>query len=220
MHENTDHFLLAFVKLPAVTAIILCFACTHPNERVLFSLHQVYASSQFSGRDLRDRTIVVTPVLTAQGALDNESIEPERIMKFAAERRVDLKLVSPDGFHSSFSSRTGVKALTGFYDRVFRADFNALQSDRKFWERIGGDYLLAIKIVHGLRAVDDNKDTVRQVRVEGELWRRDSVDVLWRVAVDGRCEGAVRSDSDLIMKAIVRVFEALPETPGYGKGQW
>nr|MCU0608880.1 hypothetical protein [Chitinispirillaceae bacterium] len=176
--------------------------------------------SQFSGKDLRDRTIVVTPVLTAQGALPNESLEPARIMKFVAEHRGDLRLVTPDGFHNSFASRSGTKALEGFYDRIFRADFNALQSDRKFWDRIGGDYLMALKIVHGLRSVDEHKDTIRQVRVEGELWRRDAIDVLWRVAIDTRCVGAVQPDSDLLMKAIVRAFEALPGSAGYGKGQW
>jgi hypothetical protein len=115
----------------------------------------------------------------------------------------------------------GTATLDSFYLMLYKGEMVSLQNSGEIWKQVGSDFLMVLKLTHGLRMKTARKQATRRIRLEGELWDCDSMEVVWRVSVDGRGLGEKDTDRQLLLKAVCRVFEALPTVvPGYGKGRW
>jgi hypothetical protein len=132
-----------------------------------------------------------------------------------------LPLQPPRAFENRFIDKFGPDELESAYEKLYKGSIVEFQNAPTFWNEVHGDYLMALRLTYGLsiKAIDNRK--MRQIRLEGELWDCDSMEVVWRTAVSGRCEDVQESDATLLMDAVCRIFSALPAVrPGYGKNKW
>jgi hypothetical protein len=211
--------LCFMVKLSIVAGILISIvSCTHHQQ---FTLLQLYRKNNFSGRDFHGEQITVFPLLTRNGTVTNALLRPEELIRVVGKKRRDLPLQLPYEFQERLVRKYGGGALDSAYDCFFSGTVTALQNDSLLWREVHTRFLMIYKLTYGLTAKIDSQKTIRGMRLEGELWECDSMEVVWRMAVDGRSEGVGSSDSKLLFKAMCRILYALPPvTSGYGSDTW
>ena len=202
-----------------VAAALLGAAACASNAR--FSVFRTYSKNDFSGNDLNGQRIMVTPLITRAGFESGSALTPAAIVSEAGKKRQDLRFEKPDDFIARFRARHGDEDLDRICQEFFQGAMVSLQTNTAFWQELGSDYLMVLKLTYGLKARTVGEQTVRQMRIEGELWECDSSEVVWRTVVEGRYRGSLTTDTDVILRAVARLVDALPPvTRGYGKGSW
>lgn len=205
-------------SIAATVLLLLCLACGSYKQ---FSTSILYNSNRFSGADLGGRSITVSPLFTPRGVVVDGELTSRIEIETINKKRRTLPLVPHELFEEQYTATSGKDALDSFYTGLYKGEMVALQSMEKPWKQIGSDYLMVLKLTYGLRVMSGKEKSARRLRLEGELWDCDSIEVLWRVAVDSRIMGERHTDRQVLLDAICRVFEALPPViPGYGKGRW
>jgi hypothetical protein len=199
----------------ALAGIVAC------GQHKQFTVLPLYSKNDFSGKDLNGQQITVLPLLTQHGPMSNDILRPEKLIAAAAKDKSGLLMRQPYEFLERFAAKFGGGALDSVYGYFYAGRMIALKSNDSLWKEINTGFLMLFKLTYGLTAKIDPRKTVRRMRLEGELWDCDSVEVVWRTAVDARCEGNGTSDSKLIFQAMRRIVGALPAlTPGYGRNAW
>jgi hypothetical protein len=195
------------------------FIVCSTTERL--AVKQVYAKKQFSGRDLSGQTIILTPLIASQGAETGDQFGPSVLIGEIKKARPDIQLQRPDAFLKRYESRYGSDALDTLYRNFFNGAIVALQTDGRVWKEVGSGYLMVLKLTFGLKTKSLDDRTLRQIRLEGELWDCDSGEVVWRSVVDSRSKSIMETDKDILLKAVVKLFSVMPPVlEGYGKGRW
>jgi len=211
-------FCSAVKYIVLISTLSCCISCS-PFQQ--FSVSPLYNNKNFSGADLGGRSITVSPLLTPRGVVVNGELTSNIEIQAINKKRRTLPLLPHELFEERYIATSGQDALDSFYTCLYKGEMVALQTMEKPWKQIGSDYLMVLKMTYGLRIKTDEKNSTRRLRLEGELWDCDSIEVLWRVAVDSRVRGEMDTDRQVLLDAICRVFEALPAViPGYGKGRW
>jgi hypothetical protein len=206
------------VRLLAVLTALCSLTC---GQQTRFTVLPLYCKENFSGRDLGSQNIVVTPLLAGSGILRHEQITPEKQIEAVRDGRRDLGLVRPAGFEDAFIRKFGPDSLESAYDKLYKGSMVDLQTDSSLWKMVGSDYLMVLKLARGLAMKSIDGRTARIIRVEGELWECDSMEVVWRTAVDCYCRNDREPSATLLTTAVCRIFGALPKVlPGYGKNKW
>lgn len=186
-----------------------------------FSVMRGYVKKQFSGRDLNGQPIVLMPLITGQGIERGEDYSPSVLINEVNKNRPDLRLQRPEKFLERYENRYGGDALDSLALHFFKNAMVALQTNERIWKEVGAGYVMVLKLTFGLKTKSLDDRTVRQMRIEGELWDCDSSEVVWRAIVDSRSKGTVKSDKEILLKAVVKLFGAMPQVlEGYGKGRW
>jgi hypothetical protein len=217
IHDHALRSLKSGVVLLAVVSAGL-IGCSS-TERL--SVKQVYTKKQFSGRDLSGQTIILTPLISGRGAETGDQFDPSILIGEINKARPDLRLQKPDAFLKRYESRYGFDALDTLYRNFFYGAIVALQTDERVWKEVGGGYLMVLKLMFGLKTKSLDDRTLRQMRLEGELWDCDSGEVVWRSVVDSRSKSIMETDKDILLKAVVKLFSVMPPVlEGYGKGLW
>lgn len=199
-------------------SLLLCLACGSHKQ---FGVSLLYSSKRFSGAELGGRSITVSPLFTPRGVVTDGELNSQIEIEAVNKKRRTLPLLPREVFEERYIATSGEAALDSFYTCLYKGEMIALQSMEKPWKQIGSDYLMVLKLTYGLRIMSGKEKSARRLRLEGELWDCDSIEVLWRVAVDSRIMGEKNTDRQVLLDAICRVFEALPPViPGYGKGRW
>jgi hypothetical protein len=213
-----DRSLKLFPYLLIAMTVSGLWSCS-PPERL--SVMDLYVKKNFSGRDLSGQTIALSPLFTAQGVQTDEQFSPKVLIAAINNRRQDIRLQRPDRFIKVYREKHGEEALDSLYRDFFNGSIVSLQTNERVWKVVGCGYLMVLKLNFGLKTQTLDQKTVRQMRLEGELWDCDSGEVVWRKAVDGRSRRTDQTDKDLLLKVVVRLFDALPASfHGYGKGSW
>jgi hypothetical protein len=198
-----------------MTGLLLC----SPAER--FSARCLYTDKGFSGRDLDNQTVVLLPLLTARGPEKNEQFRPAVIIAEAKKVRTDLQWRKPDRFIDRYRMKYGNEALDTLFTDFYRGKIVVLQTSKSIWPQVGGGYLMVLRLNYGMKATSLDKHTLRQMKIEGELWDCDSSEVVWRAGVNARSRLGNQTDRDVFLKALVKLLETLPvPLKGYGKGSW
>ncbi|MBN2037082.1 MAG: hypothetical protein JW768_10100 [Chitinispirillaceae bacterium] len=201
--------------LPVLVLMLVCA----PAER--FSVLRLYAKERFSGTELSGGSITLTPLITSQGMVTNDQFSPKLLIREIGKKRGDLKLRGPGGFHDRYRRKYGNEGLDSLYGLFFDSRMVSLQTDRRIWEEVGTGYLMVLKLTYGLKTKTLDQQTVRQMRLEGELWDCDSMETVWRTIVEVRSRRWISSDKQVVLKAVGKLFYGLPPVlPGYGKGTW
>lgn len=214
--EILRHGIIKYVVFSAIVSS--CFTCS-PHQQ--FSVSLLYNSKSFSGADLGGRTITVSPLFTPRGIVVNGELTSNLEIQAINKKRRTLPLLPHELFEERYIATSGEDALDSFYTSLYKGEMVTLQTMEKPWKQIGSDYLMVLKLTYGLRVKSGEKKSARRLRLEGELWDCDSIEVLWRVAVDSHVRGEMNTDRQVLLDAICQVFEALPPViPGYGKGRW
>ena len=205
-------------SVAAAVAMLCLMACGSYKQ---FAVSQLYNKEGFSGADLGGRSITVSPLFTPRGVVADGELTSQIEIESINKKRRTLPLLPHEVFEERYISTSGEDALDSFYTCLFKGKMVELQAMEKPWKQIGSDYLMVLKLTYGLRIMSGKEKSARRLRLEGELWDCDSIEVLWRVAVDCRIMGEKNTDRQVLLDAICRVFEALPPViPGYGKGRW
>lgn len=214
MYTRSNRSLPLLARWCAIVAV--CgLGCGHDRRFVAF---RQYGAEHFSGSNLSGRSISITPLLTIRGALTAPSTV--RQIREIKKQRKDLKILSDD-YRKPFTDKSGEEPLDSIYAGLFRGDMIALQNAGEFWKSVAGDYLMALKLTRGFTVLSSDSAKERRIRLEGELWHCDSMEVVWRAGVEGTCAGGRESDEGCIESAVCRIFQALPSVkPGYGPGSW
>jgi hypothetical protein len=211
-----------FPNLPAwclAAAVLLGMAACASNAR--FTVFRQYGKAGFSGDDLSGRRIMVSTLLTRTGFESGGALTPGAIAGAANAQRPEFRFEKPDDFAARFRARHGDEDLESIYRDFFKGAMVSLQTNTAFWKELGSDYFMVFKLTYGLKTKAAGEKTVRQMRIEGELWECDSLEVVWRTVVEGRSRGDLTTDTDMILKAVSRMVDALPpRAHGYGKGPW
>jgi hypothetical protein len=206
------------LKSGMVLLIVLFMGCSSTEQ---LSVKQLYAKKRFSGRDLSGQTIILTPLITAQGARTGDQFEPSVLIGEINKARPDLRLKRPDAFLKRYRDTYGRDALDTLYRDFFNGAIVTLETDKRIWKEVGSGYLMALKLTFGLKTKSLDDRTLRQMRLEGELWDCDSNEVVWRSVVNSRSKSVIDTDKDVLIKAVVKLFSAMPPVlDGYGKGSW
>jgi hypothetical protein len=185
------------------------------------SVKQLYKNNRFSGKDLSGQTITLTPLISGKGAETGDQFEPSVLIGEIKKARPDLRLKRPAAFLKRYETRYGSNALDSLYQNFFNGAIVALQTDVRIWKEVGSGYLMVLKLTFGLKTKSLDDRTLRQMRLEGELWDCDSSEVVWRSVVDSRSKSIMETDKDVLLKAVVKLFSAMPPAlDGYGKGLW
>jgi hypothetical protein len=209
---------LAYISFIIVIIALSLFTCSRTTR---FTLLPLYCKSNFSGSDLGSQNMVITPLLTGAGIERSEQLTPEKVIETVKQKRRDLPLRPPRAFEDRFINKFGPDELESAYGKLYKGSIVEFQNAPTFWNEVQSDYLMVVRLTYGLtiKAIDSRK--MRQIRLEGELWDCDSMEVIWRTAVSGRCEDGQESDATFLMEAECRIFNALPAVrPGYGKNKW
>ncbi|MBN1127911.1 MAG: hypothetical protein JXA71_02925 [Chitinispirillaceae bacterium] len=207
--------------IPLVLTVLVAagfFFCSPPER---FTTLRLYTGKGFTGRDLNNQTVVLMPLLTARGAEMNDQFQPAVIIAEINRVRTDVQCGKPDRFLNRYRTKYGDEALDSLLKEFYRGEIVSLQTNERLWPEVGSGYLMVLKLNYGMKATSLDKHTLRQMKLEGELWDCDSSEVVWRAVVDARSRLSNQTDKDVLLKAAVKLFEALPSTlKGYGKGSW
>lgn len=221
MTARIHEYALCSLKSGLVLLIVFSVGFIGCSSTERLSVKQVYTKKQFSGRDLSGQTILLTPLITGQGAETGDPFKPSVLIGEINKARPDLRLKRPDAFLKRYQSLYGSDALDTLYRNFFNGAIVTLQTDKRIWREIGSGYLMALKLTFGLKAKLLDDRTLRQMRLEGELWDCDSGEVVWRSVVDSRSRSVMETDKDVLFKAVVKLFSVMPPVlEGYGKGSW
>lgn len=216
---HAERILNNVVRFGILCALLSsCFMCGSGRN---FSVEQLYARQGFSGADLGDRTITVSPLFTSDGgAIVNDELDAKTVIGAIHKKRPTLHLLPRELFEKHLIASAGEDALDSFYMSLAKGEMVTLQGAAQQWKSVGSDFLMVLKLTYGIR-IKRGDETTRRWWLEGELWDCDSMEVVWRTAVDCRVAGKSSSDRQLLLASICRVFEALPPVvPGYGREKW
>jgi hypothetical protein len=202
-----------------IVAVALGMAACAPGAK--FSVFRLYGKKGFTGNDLSGQRILISPLITRTGFESGGALTSGAIAGAASDKRPDLRFEKSDDFMARYRARHGEEDLERICQDFFQGAMVSLQTNTGFWTELNSDYLMVLKLTYGLKTRSVGKETTRQMRIEGELWECDSLEVVWRAVVEGRCKGDLTTDTDLILKAVSRLIEVLPPvTRGYGRGEW
>jgi hypothetical protein len=217
IHDRSRRSLKSGLVLFAIISAGLT-GCSSTEQ---LSVKQTYKNKRFSGKDLSGQTIILTPLISGKGAETGDQFEPSVLIGEIRKTRPDLRLRRPAAFLKRYESRYGSNALDSLYRNFFNGAIVALQTDGRIWKEVGSGYLMVLKLTFGLKTKSLDDRTLRQMRLEGELWDCDSSEVVWRSVVDSRSTSIMETDKDILLKAVVELFSAMPPVlDGYGKGLW
>lgn len=208
-------------RILAVSLIITAFFFMTCSQHPGLNLSRLYNKRGFSGKDLDGQSIAVMSFLTADGMEYKDILTPKAIIETVRKKRDDLTLSPIEDCAENFLRNYGVDAFDSTVAKLYKGEIVVLQSTVPFWKSIQAEYLMVLRLNYGLRSKKSNDQMDRQIRLEGELWECDSMEVVWRVSVRGRNETWLETDKEFMLRAARDVFNALPPvSPGYGKGKW
>jgi len=96
-----------------------------------------------------------------------------------------------------------------------------LQTADSLWKTIKSSYFMAIRLDNGMVVKDFDRNIRKRLRIEGELWDKNAMEVVWRMSVAGISSGTALPDNVFLSKAIQQLFIALPGSiPNYEEGEW
>ena len=96
-----------------------------------------------------------------------------------------------------------------------------MQTVDTFWNGVPTDYLLVVRVIYGMDVHTFNRRNRKKFRLEAELWNRNEMEVVWRVAVKGVSDRRTITHQKLIGDALEKVLLELPVTlPNYEPGKW
>ncbi|MDG5814772.1 hypothetical protein QA601_06775 [Chitinispirillales bacterium ANBcel5] len=193
----------------------------HCAQNTGFLLEPGYLSPSFSGRDLSNSGIVLAPVLVNNGSLRSGGLSQERLLKSLQRSRKDLSLQSAHVFESRLANNRDSTLLEEFYQNLYKSELFSIKGADSVWSKLDSPLLLVFKIRSGVNIRTLNESNRRRIKIEGELWKRDNVEVVWRATVRGITHQGRKSDKDFIKSAIDHLIASIPAVkPGYGVGEW
>ncbi|KMQ50504.1 hypothetical protein CHISP_2622 [Chitinispirillum alkaliphilum] len=201
--------------------VILMLFLSFCSGKTGIAFHDLYTDPQFSGRDLSGADIVVGPVLMQGRPISAGNLESGKLLRKLRRNRSDLQLVSVYEFERSFKERHGIEELNLFYHNLFNSELLDVQSAQNVWDNFHGQFFFVTRVTNAasVRALDGSQS--RRLRIEGELWRSDGPEVVWRAAVNVLSLDFKETDCTIIGNGIAALCDSLPQVqPGVGYREW
>ncbi len=210
---NVEVIFLSFL-------ICLQTACTS-SKALRFVLSDNYTRERFSGRDIGGHTIGLCPLLTKDGPITGDSGLSAVVAETVVKMRPDLVVINADSVHAVLSGRLPPDLLQRYYNLLFTGEILLLQTLDSLWNALNSDYLLLIRMRHGMYVRTFGNKTLKRIGLEAELWDRRAMETVWRINITGTCTSGKVSDGEFLVKAIEKISEALPlSAPAYESGSW
>ena len=202
-----------------IGTIGLFFICTPPLYD--FDITHNYSRTKFSGRDLSNRLIGISPLLTQSGAIFGRKFPSISIIEMIRKEKKELEVIGADSVHNVLSRQLPSERLDNFYQLLYSGKIVTLQNEDTIWNAMNTDYLLALRVRHGMDIRTFNQMMRKKVRLEAELWDCVAKETAWRVTIVGTCNRHGVSDQQFLIEAIRKVIIALPPMlPAYDKKAW
>ncbi|MBN1578615.1 MAG: hypothetical protein JW913_18775 [Chitinispirillaceae bacterium] len=186
-----------------------------------FTLSSNYTRDRFSGRDIGGHSIGICPLLTAEGPVAGTKLPSPAVIAALRKKRPDLQFRDADNVHATLSSVLPSVTMERYYRLLFTGDVVALQSEDSLWGAVNVDYLLVVRLRHGMDIRTFNQRSRKRISIEAELWDCASMETAWRVGVIGICNRAGISDQKFLVEAFGEIVAALPTAaPSYDTKSW
>ena len=194
-------------------------SCTPPPFQ--FVLSDNYTRERFSGRDIGNHTIGVCPLLTRNGPVFGAKLPSSAVAEMIRKTRPDLLIHDADSIHAALSSRLPTATLQRYYRLLFEGEVVSVQTEDSLWNAVTTDYLLVVRMRHGMDIRTFNQRSKKRINLEAELWDRSAMETVWRITVIGTCSHVGYSDQQFLIEAMGRVAAALPPSaPAYDTKAW
>ncbi len=208
-------------SLPAVLLLLgwQLLSCTPSPFR--FSLSNSYTREYFSGRDVGGHTFGICPLLTDRGPVTGTKLPSATVVAMVRKERPGLQVREADSVHTALLSALSGQALERYYNLLYKGEIVSLQNADSLWKAVGTDYLLVIRLRHGMDIRTFNQMSRKRINLEAELWDCPAMETVWRVSVLGTCNRAGFSDQKFLIEAIRTIVDALPSPlPSYDTKPW
>lgn len=193
-------------------AAVLLVALGCAPQRIAYNFEQLYQEHSFSSRDLSGKSILLLPLLTAQGPDTSGELALGPLSGWITANRPDLNMVTvSQPFFERYAQSTGV--LSGLIGELYRGDVVEITQHAAAFNDFGHPYVVVIRLKNGLRIRGLDNRTKRRIELEGELWEVAGARVLWRGRVQGMSLEVEHSDEGLLARGIERMLLSIPQLP-------
>jgi hypothetical protein len=208
-----------FIRVLLFTLSFWLMECTPPPFE--FALSNTYRREYFSGRDVGNKVIGVYLLLQAAGGSAKKELPSSLILRAVHKARPDLLFAEPDSVSGRLQKELSPGSVERFQTLLFNGEVVALQESDTAWRTIGYDYLLAVRLRHGMDIRTFNQMLRKRVVLEAELWDCSQGEAAWRVIVNGQCSRKGYTDRQFLLEALSSIAAALPSAfPAYDSKSW
>jgi hypothetical protein len=207
-----------FSSIPVL--LLLCLIKCSPVPYG-FTVDLLHSQDRFSGKALNGRTIGIGPLLTGKSVDSTTLLTSPEHFKLLQKLRTDLKLVPAQDILNRFIKQQGIDSLKFFLDNLFNQNILTMQTRDSLWSALASDYYMVMRMVRASNVKTFNRSTRKRLHLEAELWKCNSMEVVWRVSVHGICVSGEIPDSRFVMEAVKKAYLKLPATlSSYGDEKW
>jgi len=187
-----------------------CAPYVRLDRAARYSAGVLYADRSFTDEAFSGRSLLLLPILTAQGPSASFPLSAQRLGMELQKTRTDLRLQYASEFEKKYLSTHTIPSLSDFYRRLYRCEVLAVETSDSVWKAIDAAYLLVVKLKYAaaIRGFDGN--TRKQLCLEAEIWDVNGSEAVWRVEVKGIDNGMGLSDDQFIMGAFSNIFAKMP----------
>jgi hypothetical protein len=201
---------IILIVLGFTAALVVAPGCA--PQRIAYNVEQLYQEHSFSSRELSGKSIVLLPLLTAQGPDTSGPLALGALSSWLITNRPDLRVVTVSKpFFERYAESTGV--FSRLIGELYRGDVVEITQHAAAFKEFGHPYVVVIRLKNGLRIRGLDNRTKRRIELEGELWEVEGARVLWRGRVQGMSLEVEHSDEGFIARGVERLLMSLPQLP-------
>jgi hypothetical protein len=164
--------------------------------------------------------VVLFPLMTDEGVDSTGALAYEKLKQRLAPIRPDLRFCAPSDFERAYAAQHEYESLDSFYADIRRERIVAVQTSDSVWASMPCDFAFIARIVEGARIRGFDGELTRRMSIEGELWRAETGEAVWRARAYA-ADNAAEADELFIARGYGALFRALPGfRPALNETKW
>jgi hypothetical protein len=199
-------------------SVALCFAVFCASRSGTWQARLLYMEKSLHNAPVASGSaILALPLIVSHEFDTTASCAPASLLKKAlSSTKARMRVLVKDDFEEYFFRKQGRRVPGKFYSAFIHNDVLALHNLDTVWNTIPAGYVVAVRITDGVRINTFDAVVKRKASIEGELWRTDTGEVIWRAKSSGYIMNSEADDPEFIKRGVHELFTVLPDFIAYG----
>ena len=186
-----------------VTIVTGCAPKTgHWESELLYKKDEIDHNKLTTGN-----SILLLPVIIEEGFDTTTALSPEVLIKSLLRQQGQIEVFFRKDFEKAYLSNQRRESLDSFYVKLFKNDMLAITTSDSASKYMPCRFVVILRLNKGVRISSFDGIMKRKAVLEGEIWDKKNIEVVWRAQTSGFEMGKRTDDAQFIANGIKEIFK-------------
>ena len=156
-------------------------------------------------------SILLFPLIIDEGFDTSAALSPKLLKKSLLSQSGGIEVFFKKDFEKAYLSTQPWELLDSFYVKLFKNDILAITTSDSAWKYMPGLFVVIFRLNKGLRISSFDGIMKKKAVLEGEIWDKKNIEVVWRGQTSGFEMGKKTNDAQFIASGIKEIFKLFPQ---------